>query len=250
MTPLPSGPGPAATPDPCAIVELRRYVLHPGARERLIAVFDREFVETQEAAGMRVIGQFRDPDAPDNFVWLRGFSSMEARKAALATFYGGPVWAAHSAEANATMIAYDNVFLLRPAREIAGFKLEGLRRPEPGDTASGSADYVLTIHHLKRPAEEGFLDMYESKLLPHLSALGATMTAILVTDTSENTFPRLPVREGEKVLVSLLRLGSGANPAPLRARILEAAGVPAIAGELARVPEVSLLSPTARSLLR
>ena len=46
------------TTDPHAIVELRQYTLHPQQREVLIDLFDREFVETQEAQGMRVLGQF------------------------------------------------------------------------------------------------------------------------------------------------------------------------------------------------
>src|SRR5919106_312575 len=71
-----------------AVVELRRYALHPGERETLIDLFDREFVEPQEAAGIRVIGQFRDLDDPNSFVWLRGFNDMTARQAGLATFYG------------------------------------------------------------------------------------------------------------------------------------------------------------------
>src|SRR5437016_8439463 len=43
----------------CPIVELRQYTLHPGQRDVLIDLFDREFVESQEALGMKVIGQFR-----------------------------------------------------------------------------------------------------------------------------------------------------------------------------------------------
>ncbi|RZL06943.1 MAG: NIPSNAP family protein, partial [Rubrivivax sp.] len=35
------------------IVELRRYTLHPGQRDTLIELFEREFVESQEALGMR-----------------------------------------------------------------------------------------------------------------------------------------------------------------------------------------------------
>ena len=103
------------------IVELRQYTLHPGARETLIELFDREFVETQEACGMKVIGQFRDLDDPDRFVWLRGFPDMPARARALAAFYGGPVWKAHRNAANATMIDSDNVLLLRPVAPDAGF---------------------------------------------------------------------------------------------------------------------------------
>jgi hypothetical protein len=55
----------------CALVELRQYTLHPGRRDELIDLFEREFVETQEACCMTVIGHFRDLDAADRFVWLR-----------------------------------------------------------------------------------------------------------------------------------------------------------------------------------
>ena len=61
------------------VVELRRYTLHPGTRDTLIELFDREFVETQEVLGMQVLGTFRDLDDPDQFVWLRGFESMAVR---------------------------------------------------------------------------------------------------------------------------------------------------------------------------
>jgi hypothetical protein len=61
------------------VVELRQYTLHPGRRDVLIDLFDREFVETQEAAGMAVLGQFRDLDDSDRFVWLRGFDDMRRR---------------------------------------------------------------------------------------------------------------------------------------------------------------------------
>jgi NIPSNAP len=75
----------------CRLIELRQYTLHPGQRDVLIDLFDREFVETQEAVGMAVIGQFRDLDRPDRFVWLRGFKDVEARGQGLAAFYDGPL---------------------------------------------------------------------------------------------------------------------------------------------------------------
>ncbi len=64
----------------CPIVELRQYTLHPGKRDVLIDLFDREFVESQEALGMKVIGQFRDLDNPNRFVWLRGLRAPEILK--------------------------------------------------------------------------------------------------------------------------------------------------------------------------
>ena len=94
------------------IVELRQYTLHDGKRDVLIDLFEREFVESQEALGMKVIGTFTDIDRPNRFVWLRGFRDMDSRLAGLTSFYGGPVWQGHRNEANATMVDSDNVLLL------------------------------------------------------------------------------------------------------------------------------------------
>ena len=108
------------TPIESPLLELRRYTLHPGQRDTLIDLFDREFVESQEALDMRVIGQFRDLDDPQGFVWLRGFADMTSRRASLEAFYDGPVWRAHRDAANATMVDWNDVFLLRPAWPGAG----------------------------------------------------------------------------------------------------------------------------------
>src|SRR5262252_8511800 len=91
----------------CPVLELRQYALKPGQREVLINLFERHFVESQEATGMTVVGQFRDRRHDDRFVWLRGFTNMESRQQALEAFYGGPVWAAHRDVANGTMLDSD-----------------------------------------------------------------------------------------------------------------------------------------------
>ena len=62
------------------IVELRQYRLHPGKRDALIELFEREFIESQEAVGMAILGTFRDLDDPDRFVWMRGFTDMTSRR--------------------------------------------------------------------------------------------------------------------------------------------------------------------------
>src|SRR2546430_14935965 len=88
----------------CPIVELRQYTLHPGKRDVLIDLFDREFIEPQEALGIKVIVQFRDLDRPDLFVWLSGFRDMTSRAKALGDFYGGPRWETRREAAYATVI--------------------------------------------------------------------------------------------------------------------------------------------------
>ena len=63
------------------IFELRQYTLHPGQRDILVDVFDDNFVEGQEATGIRIIGQYRDLDDPglgQGVVVSRGYSSCMA----------------------------------------------------------------------------------------------------------------------------------------------------------------------------
>jgi hypothetical protein len=157
------------------VFELRQYTLHPGRRDELITLFDRELVETQEACGMRILGQFRDLDRPDRFVWVRGFPSMAVRASALTAFYGGPVWRAHRAAANATMIDTDDVLLLRP---VSVFSVESAVRDVPP-----SSLVLATIHYPAGQPDEASLSMF-----------GATLLGGGETEPAENNFPALPVR--------------------------------------------------------
>jgi hypothetical protein len=182
------------------IVELRRYALRPGARETLIELFDRELVETQEEVGMQVLGQFRDLDDPDSFVWLRGFSDMPTRKRALEAFYGGPTWKEHAGAANATMIDSDNVLLLRP---VSGLVLEADDRPAPGSTASQPGLLVVTIYPLNKAAVVVFPAFFTRELEPALHAAGMPVLATYATEHSPNTYPALPVRDDAEVFVCM-----------------------------------------------
>ncbi len=247
---------PAVTAPPgtcCPIVELRQYSLHPGKRDVLIDLFDRKFIETQEAVGMKVIGQFRDLDDPNRFVWLRGFRDMSARARALTDFYGGPVWKAHRDAANATMIDSDNVLLLRPARPASGFSLENADRPRPGATDVSRGLVVATVYYFDSPADSGFVDFFEQSLQPALADTGAPILAYFVTENSANNYPALPVREGEHAFVwfSLFE-GETAHGRHLTA-LARSTRWGEVTAELTRLlkgsPEVRKLSPTARSLL-
>lgn len=160
------------------VVELRQYTLHPGRCDELIELFDRELVETQEACGMRVLGQFRDPERPDHFVWMRGFADMDTRREALTAFYSGPVWKEHARAAVTTMIDSDDVHLLQP-----------VRLPELGDRQPGQRDPDrVWISVLPSSAEAD----------DHADALG-----LLRTLKADNTYPALPVHEDAEVVVRI-----------------------------------------------
>lgn len=187
----------------CQVVELRQYTLRPGQREVLIDLFDREFVETQEAVGMAVMGQFREPAAPDRFVWLRGFADMASRAKGLADFYGGPVWQQHRHVANATMIDSDNVFLLRPAWPGAGLPMRGRRRPVGAVRMARPGVVDLSVFQLREPASPDLLRFIRDVMAPCLQRAGARSQGWYITEDTPNNFPRLPVREGEIVLVGI-----------------------------------------------
>ncbi|WP_414470907.1 NIPSNAP family protein [Microvirga sp. M2] len=247
IRPKANAPGPS-------IVELRRYRLHPGKRETLIDLFDREFVETQEAVGMRVIGQFRDLDAPNDFVWLRGFSDMPSRAAALQTFYTGPVWAAHRDVANGTMINSDNVLLLRPAAPQAGFAAPAEERLHVAGPQGQPGLIVATICYLAPRTDEAFATFFGESLQPILRRASATVLAAFVTERSPNTFPRLPVREGETVFAwfsSFPSLPAYESHLAALAQSDEwvSKALPEMDRRTWRPNEVSRLMPTGRSLL-
>jgi hypothetical protein len=165
------------------VLELRRYTLHPGRRDELISLFEREFVEPQEALGAHLFGLFRVPSSPDQFVWLRGFESLAARADALSEFYSGPVWKAHRDAANATMVDSDDVHLLRPVRR-------GLASPPPG-----SGVYVS------------------------FEASPSTF-AVFETEPSPNNFPQLPVHTDGPVTVWFSRSPSGERWEPTARSLL------------------------------
>jgi hypothetical protein len=239
----------------CPVVELRQYTLHPGKRDILIDLFDREFIESQEALGIKIVGQFRDLDHPDRFVWLRGFRDMISRAKALTDFYSGPVWKTHREAANATMIDSDNVLLLRPALPTSEFSLENLKRPPVGSDKAPTSLVVATIYYFENPVASDFINFFERTLKPVATSLGATISAYFVTENSENTFPALPVREGENVFAWFSTFQDSAaykNYAAALSRSEQWRGEVSdgLARYLSRAPEELKLSPTARSLLR
>ena len=230
------------------VVELRQYTLHPGRRDELITLFEREFIETQEALGLRVIGQFRDLDQPDRFVWLRGFDDMANRAKALAAFYGGPVWQAHRDAANATMIDSDNVLLLRPAWLGAGLLAAERQRMGLDSLPAGFVD--TTIFHLREPASPTLLQFCKEVMSPTLRRGGAQAQGWYISESAPNNFPRLPVREGQCVLVGLaLFAGAAAHAAFLSSGVWAREVKPTLAAWLARPPECLRLAPTLRSAI-
>ena len=178
---------------------------------------------------------------------------MASREQALKDFYTGPAWTKHRETANTTMVDSDNVLLLRPASLVSGFSFLN-DRPALGANETHNGLVVAIIYHLRSSAGEDFSDFFEDLVKPIITENGASILAILVTENSANTFPALPVREGEKVFVWFTCF---ADKAAHEKHINALASSWQQSGNLrdemdrrlSRGPEVLRLSPTARSLL-
>ena len=224
------------------VVELRNYVLVPGSRDRFVDYFERHFLGSQEAVGMKVLGQYRVTGAPDRFAWLRGFDDMTSRRRALESFYDGPVWRRLGPEANAMMTSWDDVELLRPTPGSPTLAADhGGRSAGEPETEAGSVVAAVTVtvapDHAQGVADA--VDAYEPrapvKTLGHLQA-----------EPAPNDFPRLPVRQEPGTVVWLAA-------APAAADLEAAARGLRTAVEAESSPtawRVLRLEPTARTLLR
>ena len=237
----------------CAVVDLRQYTLHPGQRDTLIDVFDEHFVEGQEADGMHIVGQFRDLDDPNRFIWIRGFTDLPARADACTAFYSGPIWKQHAATANATMVDVDDVLLLKPVRLGARYPVPDSPRPPRGTTGGPASVIAGSVYH-RGSADDGFTEFFLDHGVPALAAAGAEPVAVLETLVAENNFPALPIRD-EVVLVWLARFDDQAAYDDHRRRLVASTAwqrhvLPEIVCRTATPAQELRLSPTARSQLR
>lgn len=234
------------------LFELRRYRLKPGGFDDLLTLFEREFVHTQQAVGMDVPAIYRDLDDPDAFVWLRSFENIDARAQALATFYNGEAWNRFGSAANATMVNSDNVLLLAPRRLGSDFVPTCGARPESAAGAAEKGLITISICSLAPGREQEFATFFETEARPLIEQAGARIDATFVTAAERNSFPQLPVREGEPVFVWIGAFPNTTAEETYRSRLRQSAawqerGFPELDRRLWRPIETAQLIPTGRS---
>jgi hypothetical protein len=153
------------------------------------------------------------------------------------------------------MVDVSDVLLLKPARPGSGLRLNPADRPASSAATSAGGLVVATVYHFAEPVDPRFVELFELSLAPALTRAGALVDGTFVTEASENTFPRLPVRQGENVFVWLASFPDEAAHAAFQARLNHderwtSGLLPALTSWLSRPPEVLELAPTRRSLLR
>lgn len=232
------------------VVELRRYAIKPGERERFAACFDAYFPEAFQQIGAIVFGQGIERRNETGFTWLRGFPSYDARAEGMWALYNGPVWREHAARMNDRLEDADNVLLLQPLHPGRG--LEVLPAVDAVDAAGERASGILVFQVLavKDGQVEDTAALAEESFAAYRAA-GAREAGVLVTLDRPNNFPRHALRTDGPFLVWVGIVKDEATlkeqVAPLVDRAARSLGG---SGLLREDPELIVLDPTRRSRLR
>lgn len=142
------------------------------------------------------------------------------------------------------MLEVNDVCLLQPAGPNTGFQLDVSSRPAVGEERKAAA-ILAGIQRLRAPADASVAALFQKQVFPALRWEGVTVESIFVTESAPNTFTRLPVREGEHLLVWFGTLEGGQMPSAQRLQEASAA-----LGPHSDAPvEILELDPTPRSLL-
>jgi hypothetical protein len=189
-----------ANPD-INVIELRNYVLKPGQREKFTKYFEQHFTQSQVDLGGYPLNWFKVDNAPDNFLWIRGFTGMVSRSKFLPAFYYGPVWKQYGAEANNMLSNNDNVYLLTPLTLNNGTLQTGTAINSAllkGNKGIAVIDFYIANTKLDR-LKAAFAKYY----LPAFKTSGIENYTLWVSETQKNNFPRLPVFQDSNLLVAI-----------------------------------------------
>jgi hypothetical protein len=190
--------GITAANQPIRVLELRNYVAKPGQRDKFISYFETNFVDSQNALGGYILGQFRVEGAEDNFFWIRGFNDMASRSRYLPEFYRGAFWKQRRDYVNDMLVNNDNVHLLKPLSPSEGDDGAAVSSNEFGKKKGlVVVDYYVANTRLKE-----LIEFFRSKYLPFLKSNGISTTS-WVSELTENDFPGLPVFQDKNLLVTI-----------------------------------------------
>jgi hypothetical protein len=228
------------------VVELRRYAIKPGERDRFATCFDEYFPEAFQQIGGIVFGQGAERKNPNGFTWLRGFPSYDARAEGMWALYNGPVWKEHAARMNDRLEDADNVLFLRPFAPG-----RGLRVLPAVDAAAGSAGGIVVLQILA--VKDGQLDAVATlaeESFAACRAAGAREAGVLVTLDLANNFPRHAMRTDGPFLVWVAVVKDEAARKGLSSLVESSTRSLTASGLLRQDPELVVLDPTRRSRLR
>lgn len=230
------------------VIEFRRYVIKDGQRRNFTQYFDIYFPEAFQQLGTIVAGSLLERQNQSNFIWIRGFHTLDDRAALNGLFYAGSVWSEHRKTMNDLIDNADNVLLLRPLNPERGVAV--LPAVDPVTEPNGAQGIVVAqIFAIKENSVDDFARQAETTFASYRLA-GAREAGVLVTLDVKNNFPQLPFRTDGPFLVWL---GILRDDQTLQGfiRVADRSLTSLTATGLFRsAPELVVLDPTPRSRLR
>ena len=183
------------------VIEIRNYLIKPGQRDSYINGFETYFLDTLNAHGNYVLGQYRVKGAADNFVWIRGFEEMAARKTALENFFASLQWKKYSNIPGEHLLGYTNVYLLKPLNIAEG--LEGRNGSFPIAWFGKPKGVAVVDFYVANGILENLIGFVDTKYDSLVRAAGVKDITYWVSETSPNNYPGLPVFQDKNLLVSI-----------------------------------------------
>ena len=181
-------------------LELRIYPV--SDQDRFLEYFEEHYLESQEVVGMRIWGQFRDLESETQFVWLRGYRSMEERLSGLKQFYTSPVWAETGPEAVSMLTARaSHVHFLEPVTKADGFAANWGRPPLLSESPVAAVGVLIATVFPVRNDPSAVAEAVRSTFVPQIEAGGGTPLGLFRSSSESNNFPILPFIEDETVVV-------------------------------------------------
>jgi hypothetical protein len=182
------------------VIELRNYLLRPGHRDQFISEFEDKLVDTLNARGNLILGQFRVKGAEDNFLWIRGFRDMPSRAKALREFYSSDYWATQEHIPIRHLLNYGNVHLLKPLdisknkEENFGFPMEWFGRPK----GVAVVDLYVANERLN-----DLIDFFRTRYDSLLKASGLNEISYWISEQKPNDYPGIPAFQDKNLLVTI-----------------------------------------------
>ena len=182
------------------VLELRNYLLRPGHRDEFITGFETKIIDTLNARGNLVLGQFTVKGSPDNFFWIRGFKDMQTRLTCLKGFYSSEYWSKHVYIPQAHVINYNNVYLLKPVDILTGKK----------DSINFNFDWfgkqkgiVVVELIIANERLSQLLNFMGSKFDPIVRSAGTINMSYWISELTPNDYPDLPAFQDKNLLVCI-----------------------------------------------
>ncbi|MEO7124236.1 MAG: hypothetical protein ABI400_14200 [Lacisediminihabitans sp.] len=102
-----------------AIIEIRRYIAHPGKRAELVAYMDEVVIPFVRERGVEVSASLVDQADEDAYIWIRSFENEADKQSKYEAIYQNPEWIATISPVVASLMDFDTAVITTASPTVA-----------------------------------------------------------------------------------------------------------------------------------